>query len=363
VTKFAIIGAGNAGLAMAAHLKHIGATVSLYDVVEAQITPIIDHNNVISVNGVGFTGDFKIDQVTLDLAKAVNGADLIICVTPAHTHKFVARDLAAHLVAGQMVLLHPGRTGGALEVRNILQAAGCQADVLVMEAQTLLYASRKDGASVTMFGLKQQVTCAGLPTGQSHRFFDLMAPLIPQFTPAESIWHTSLHNIGMLFHPTPTLLNLSRMESNQSFEYYTGGFSPSIAALVEKLDSERLAVAQAMGVSLPSVVQWLEDSYGVVGSNLYQALQTAPNYQGISAPMLGTIEAKLGLRYVTEDVPTGLVPVSELGKKFGVETPAIDTIIQLADILFEADFRANGRNLEQLGLADLSPEAITALDR
>ena len=60
-------------------------------------------------------------------------------------------------------------------------------------------------------------------------------------------------------------------------------------------------------------------------------------------------------------VPTGLVPVSVLGKKFGVKTPAIDTIINLADILFEADFRASGRNLAQLGLSQLSQEEIITL--
>ncbi|MEM7342967.1 MAG: NAD/NADP octopine/nopaline dehydrogenase family protein [Chloroflexota bacterium] len=361
MTKFAIIGAGNAGLAMASHLKQLGGEVSLYDVVVAQLTPIIENDNVITVSGLDLAGDYKIDQVTMDLAEAIAGAELIVCVTPAHTHKFVARDLAEHLVSGQILLLHPGRTGGVLEVRKVLQEQKCHADVLVMEAQTLLYAARKEGSTVNLFGLKQQVSCAGLSQAESQRFFDLIQPLIPQFMPAPTIWHTSLHNIGMLFHPTPTLLNLGRMESGQPFEYYVDGFSPSIAALVEKLDAERLAVAAAMGVTVPSVVEWLKSSYGAVGQNLYQALQNTVNYKGIDAPRLTSIEAKLGLRYVTEDVPTGLVPISELGKKFGVNTPAIDTIINLANILFEADFRANGRNLMQLGLADLSVTDIKAL--
>ena len=77
--------------------------------------------------------------------------------------------------------------------------------------------------------------------------------------------------------------------------------------------------------------------------------------------VLANIDDKKRLRYVIEDVPTGLVPVSELGKKFGVKTPAIDTIINLADILFEADFRASGRNLAQLGLSQLSQEEIITL--
>jgi opine dehydrogenase len=361
VTKYAVIGAGNAGLAMAAHLKHVGSEVSLYDVVQAQVAPIIENDNVITLTGIDLVGAYKIDQVTMNLAEAVNEAALIICVTPAHTHKFVARDLAAHLVSGQILLLHPGRTGGALEVHRVLKGAGCQTDILVVEAQTLLYAARKDGASVNLFGLKKQVSCAGLPQKESQRFFDLIQPLIPHFVPAPTIWHTSLHNIGMLFHPTPTLLNLGRMESGQPFEYYTDGFTPSIAALVEKLDGERLAVAAAMGITLPSVVEWLESSYGVVGQNLYQALQVATNYQGITAPLLSDVEDKKRLRYVIEDVPTGLVPVSELGKKFGVETPAIDMIISLADVLFDADFRASGRNLDQLGLRDRSTEEIMTL--
>jgi len=361
MTKYAIIGAGNAGLAMAAHLKQIGGEVSLYDVVETQLTPVIENDNTIIVTGIDLGGSQKIDQVTMNLAEAVEGAELIICVTPAHTHKFVARDLAEHLVSGQILLLHPGRTGGVLEVHKVLQAQKCQADVLVMEAQTLLYAARKEGASVNLFGLKKQVSCAGLAQAENQRFFDLIQPHLPQFIPAPTLWHTSLHNIGMLFHPTPTLLNLGRMESGQPFEYYIDGFSPSIAALVEKLDAERLAVASAMGITVPSVMAWLESSYGVVGENLYEALQNADNYRGITAPHLASVEAKKGLRYVTEDVPTGLVPVSELGRKFGVETPAIDTIINLADILFEANFRAGGRHLEQLGLQDLSLDEIVKL--
>ena len=361
MTKFAIIGAGNAGLAMAAHLKKLGLTVSLYDVVEEQLRPLAANNNVITITGPELAGETRIDMVTMNLAEAVDEAGLIICVTPAHVHKFVARDLANHLAPDQIVLLHPGRTGGALEFQKVLQQQNCPSEVLVIEAQTLLYAARREGAAVNIFGLKNQVTCAGLPTSASRRFFDLIQPILPQFIPAPSLWHTSLHNIGMLFHPTPTLLNLGRMESGQPFDYYSDGFTPSIAALIEKLDTERLAVAAAMGVKLPSVVAWLESSYGATGRNLYEAIQNTANYRGIKAPQLLELNDKLTLRYVIEDVPTGLVPVSELGQKFGVNTPAIDAIINLANILFAADFRAGGRNLEQLGLSNLTPEEILSL--
>ncbi len=363
MNKFAVIGAGNAGSTVAAHLKLLGKEVSLYDVIESQLAPIIENNNTVTLTGnINVTGEAKIDLVTMNLAEAIAGAELIVCTTPAHVHKFVAKDLASCLVSGQILMLNPGRTGGVLEVRKVLQKQGCQADVTVVEAQTVLYACRRDSATINVFGVKQKVPCAGLPnTGMSH-FIELIQSVFPQFVLAEDgLWGTSLNNIGMLFHPTPTLLNLGRMESGQPFDYYIDGFSPSIAYTVEKLDAERLKVAQAIGVKLPTAIEWLESNYNAVGKNLYEALQNNDSYRGIKAPLMANIEAKKSLRYVVEDVPSGLVPVSELGKKFGVETPAIDTIINLANTMFDADFRASGRNLDQLGLKDMTPDEIRNL--
>jgi opine dehydrogenase len=360
--KYAIIGAGNAGCAVAAHLKQLGHEVSLCEISGAQLTPIVENDGTITVTGqADLAGEVQIDLVTMNLAEAIEGAKLIICVTPAHTHKFVAQDLAACLGSGQILMLQPGRTGGVLEVRKVLKEQACQADVLIVEAQTVLYACRREGTSVNIFGLKSKVPCAGLPKENMHRFFDLMQPILPQYVPAPGIWHTSLDNIGMLFHPTPTLLNLGRMESGAAFDYYTDGISPSIAYLIGKLDAERLEVAEAMGVKLPTAIEWLASSYDALGENLYQALQNNEAYKSIPAPLLAKIEDKLTLRYVVEDVPAGLVPVSELGQKFGVDTPAINTIINLANVLYDTDFRAKGRNLVQLGLEDLSPKEIRNL--
>lgn len=362
MNKIAIIGGGNAGTTMAAQLKQLDQTVSLYDVIEAQLQPILENDNTVVLTGkVDTPGSVRLDLVTMDLAEAIAGAGLIICSTPAHAHRLVARDLAPHLESGQIILLNPGRTGGVLEFHQTLQAHNCRAEVLVIEAQTILQATRREGTTIHIFGMKQRVWCAGLSRADNRPFFDLIQPLFPQFMPAPSLWHTSLHNIGMLFHPTPTLLNLGRMESDQPFDYYHDGFSPTIAELVERLDRERLAVAQALGITLPGVIEWLEESYGATGSNLYHALQNNTKYEGIRAPLLQSIAAKQQLRYVVEDVPMGLVPVSELGHKLGVETPAMNTIIDLANLLYETDFRANGRNLAQLGLADLSAAEIKAL--
>jgi opine dehydrogenase len=137
--------------------------------------------------------------------------------------------------------------------------------------------------------------------------------------------------------------------------------SPTIAALVEKLDGERCRIAQAMGVEIPTAVQWLKLTYGAEGSSLFEAVQNNQAYVGIKAPQLKGVADKLGLRYVVEDVPTGLVPVSELGRKLGIPTPNIDLLIRVADMVYDRDFRSEGRTLQRLGLAELSTEQLKAL--
>jgi opine dehydrogenase len=355
-----IIGAGNAGCAMAAHLKQLGCEIALYDVLAEPLAPLLESQNRITLTG-NLEGEVHLDTVTADLAEAMADTNLVICTTPAHVHRAVAKSLAPYLGDDQAVLLHPGRTCGALEFRTVLIENGGSDNIPILEAETLLYACRREGASVRIFGIKKEVPCAGLPTERCTQFFQEIQPFLPQFKPAPNIWKTSLTNIGMLFHPGPTLLNLGRMESGQPFDYYIEGVTPSIAFLLEKMDAERLKVAEALGVEVLSVVGWLEASYGATGSNLYEALQNNTTYHGIKAPSFLTVEDKLTLRYVVEDVPTGLVPVSELGRKFGVPTPSIDTVISLADTLYERDFRAEGRNLSKLGLSHMSQGEIRSL--
>ena len=66
-------------------------------------------------------------------------------------------------------------------------------------------------------------------------------------------------------------------------------------------------------------------------------------------------------RFITEDVPYGLVPMSELGKREGVATPLIDAVTTIASVVCEEDYRKTGRTLESLGIAELSREQIINL--
>ena len=61
--------------------------------------------------------------------------------------------------------------------------------------------------------------------------------------------------------------------------------------------------------------------------------------------------SSLDHKFNTEDVPTGLVPISALGAVAEVPTPAIDALVELARIMTGKDFAAEARTLARLGLS------------
>ncbi|HML48181.1 MAG TPA: NAD/NADP octopine/nopaline dehydrogenase family protein, partial [Clostridia bacterium] len=149
-------------------------------------------------------------------------------------------------------------------------------------------------------------------------------------------------DVGMVFHPLPILMNITRVEAKESFLYYREGISPVVADVLERLDGERVAVAAALGVNVPSAKEWLKRSYGARGDSLYACLQDTGAYGTVKAP------TDIDTRYVQEDVPTGCVPVSCLGRRAGVKTPVIDSAIQWAGSVYGRNYFEEGRGGAQI---------------
>lgn len=349
---YCVLGAGHGGMALAGHLGLMGFPVRLWA------------RDPHSLEAVQVTGGVFLEGVEAgygpveaqgNLQAALAGADLILVVVPASAHGEIARRCAPYLRDGQKVLLMPGRTAGAIEFVQTLRREGCQADVLVGEAQTFLYASRRVGPSTAqIYGIKRQVLAAALPAHRTAELLELIKPAFPQFMPAKWVWKTSLDNIGAIFHPAVVLLNAARIESTGgSYRHYMDGITHSMALLLERLDEERVAVARSLGVGALTAREWLAEVYGVERPTLYDAIQATPAYEAVGAP------ATLDHRYIWEDIPTGLVPIAELGKACGVATPVTETLIGLAGAIFGVNFRETGRTLDKLGMAGWTPEQIT----
>lgn len=353
-TRYCVMGAGHGGQAMAADLASRGYAVNLFNKSAERLEPIQAQGGI-SLSGVleGF-GPMRI--VTTDPAEAVIDTDLIMVVVPATAHRNMARMIAPYLVDGQVIVLHPGRTGGALEFSQVLWENGCRADVTVAEAQTFIYASRAGGdGTAQVFGVKNEVPLAALPAANTGHVLSLLADAYPQYKTASSVLETSLNNMGAIFHPALTLLNAARIEAAGDFDYYHDGLTPAVAKVLESMDCERVALARALGVPGQTAIEWLAAAYGAHGATLREAVLNNAGYAGIKAP------TNLDHRYLYEDVPMSLVPMASLGRLLGVATPTIDHVIGLACILHNVNYWHEGRTVERLGLTGLSAPQIHAL--
>jgi len=349
----AVIGAGNGGMAISAYLASCGVKVNICDMFPKYLEGIKQDKQITLLKD-GKTITVKLNLVTEDVAQVLKGAKLVMVVTPSFTHKLIAKACYQYLEDGQIVILNPGRTGGAIEFLATIKALGCHKDVVVGESSTLVYSCRKhDDKTVEVYGTKEELLLGVLPAQRTAEVTAVLNKYYPQFKPVSSCIETSLSNIGALFHPTPMLLNIGRVQSDKrGYRWYVDGITPGVAKLVKEIDKERLAIASAFGVKIFSAEEWLADSYKTHGQDLYEMIQNTDAYQEIMAPT--TIEA----RYVLEDVPMSLVPLSELGKAAGVPTPNIDAVIQLTSTVYDKDFRAAGRTLKTMGLEGMNKEQI-----
>lgn len=353
-SKFAVIGAGHGGMAMAGHLSLMGFEICLYNRSEERLW------GVKSMGGITLEGEIegfgKIEIASTNINEVIDKADIIMVVVPATAHEFIAAQCAPYLRDGQMVILNPGRTFGALEFKQVVTRLGNNADVIFAEAQTFIYASRVMGpAQAHVFRIKNSIPVASVRAYLIPSVLERLRVAYPQFVAGDNIIKTSFENIGAVFHPAICVLNSGWIEDDAEFQFYMEGVTESVGRVLEKVDEERINVAEALGIRAMSAREWLYLAYGAQGYNLREAMKANLGYRGIMAPN------RLSIRYISEDVPCSLVPMASIGKMFGVPTPTINSIIEIASVINNTDYWSIGRTVEKLEIDKMSLRELRLL--
>ncbi len=352
--KFAVLGAGHGGLAMAGHLALMGFEVKLYNRSEERLW------GVKSMRGITLEGEIegfaKIDVASTNMKEVIEDAEIIMVVVPATAHEFIAEQCAPYLRDGQIVILNPGRTLGALEFKQVVKKMGNTSDVIIAEAQTFIYASRVNGpAQAHIYRIKNSIPVASIRAYLIPKVLGRLRIAYPQFVAGDNIFKTSFDNIGAVFHPAICVLNSGWIEDDAEFQFYLEGVTESVARVLEKVDLERIRVAESLGIRAMSAKEWLYLAYGAQGNDLRESMRANPGYRGIMAPN------RLSIRYISEDVPSSLVPMASIGNKFGIPTPTINSIIEIASTINNTDYWSIGRTVEKLQIAEMSLRELRLL--
>jgi len=360
IQRYSVFGAGHGGRAMAAHLALMGCDVALYNRTPEHIQGIKARMGIDLEGGEGSPRGFaELALVTSDIEAAIKHAQVLMVVVPSSAHASLAKCMAPFLKDGQIIILHPGRTCGAIEFDKVLRDSGCKADFVVAEAETFIYASRAEGpAQSKIFRIKEAVPLAALPATKTKSVLDAINSAYPQFINGIDVLHTGLNNMGAIFHPAITILNAGWIESTYGdFQFYIDGVTKSVAHILEVLDRERVTVASAVGIRARTALEWLQLAYDTQGDDLHDAIHNQPGYYGIKAPI------NLKHRYIFEDVPMSLVPMAALGIRYGVSVRGMDSMIRLANFVHSTDYWRRGRTLDRLGIEHYSVSELTKFVR
>ena len=336
IEKIAVISSGNGGQSMAAYFSYLGYRVALYAREAERVDMFPDFK--FSLSGE-VNAEVEVELISADMGEVVKDAQLIMVTTPAQYHPIVARAMAPHLVDGQAVVLNPGRTFGTTAFSRVLKECGSKVEIMLGETDTFTFTCRcPQLRKPQIYKIKDAVRLAAHDSSYAEKLLELLHEIFEMYSLAENILYTGFANVGMIFHPMPILMNITRVEAKEDFKFYVQGISPLVASILEKMDVERVSVANAYGVSVPTAQRWLAECYGSRGNNLYERIQNTEAYRTVLAP------TDIDTRYIFEDVLTGCVPTSCAGKAAGVSTEVIDTLIKWASILYGRDFHAEGRN-------------------
>ncbi|HEY8418486.1 MAG TPA: NAD/NADP octopine/nopaline dehydrogenase family protein [Limnochordales bacterium] len=355
--RFTVVGGGNAGFGLAADLALRGVRVRLFDLprFEAALAPVRAAGGI-RVRGVRGEGLARLEAVTTDPAEALDGSQLVLMAVPAYGQEAMARVLAPHLRPEQTVVLMPGSFGGALVFLRALREFGRDEVPIIAECSSFVFACKKDGPEgVWIRGAKRGLPVAAIPAGDTRAVAAALAEFY-ELEPVANVLFTSLNNINHVAHPAQVLMNAGRIEhmgGDWSFDHE--GFTPSVGRVTEAVDAERLAVVRRLGLEPVSLLEWYLRFYGhqgLKGDSLYEITHNSPIWGPARAP--DTLEH----RYLTEDLPYGLVPIAELGQQLGLEMPVTNSVITLASAALGRDLRREGRSLERVGLAGLEPEEM-----
>lgn len=325
--RIAILGAGAVGRASAAYLLTRGHEPIIWSPSGKSTAAFRDAP--LTVEGE-ISGEYR-PLVADSAAEAMHGADLIFIALPANGQRMVYEEIARHAGPEQVVIISAQPVLGGYALAEQLRQVGKSIPILAWG--TTLLRSRQVGASgVRINTIRKSVDMAALPVDASEAIARCRSAFGERFDIRPNLLSISLSNINPQAHLALALTNFTRMERAETWgqsENLTSG----VARLLEKLDGERLALAERLGVSVRSMAEHYNRTYGFPVEPL-EAM--AANIRTEGQGQLGPTTERS--RYVLEDAPYGLASLVNLGQAFGVDMALHQAGLSLLSALYGRDF-------------------------
>lgn len=346
--KITVLGSGHGGFAMASDLRYSG-----WDVVLSAAAPYNSKLQMFNILGkITIEGMFDkyINPISIDtdfieenVVKAIKNADIIFINTPAFAQEIYSELIAKNGHEGQIIVFPCGGFS-AVNFKNFMKLRSRENDFIICETGSFIYTTKlKGNRSILIKSMKSKVMFSCVDTDKTDFALKILNTIYPQFYKAENVWQTSFSNPSSVLHTITTLCNMSRIEQLGSYRNSFYDITPAVARIIEKVDEERCNIAKYFYKNVMSVTDIMCSLYDLHYDNIYDTIKN------ISAFKIQYAPEDLKHRYITEDVPYSLVPIATIAKSLGIETPNMDSIINLACMSNDIDYWKEGRNADKIG--------------
>lgn len=351
VERVAILGGGNGGITAAADLSNKGFEVSLFQSDKfCRNLDVIKEKGEILLQTLESESTEKVHLVTDDIKEAILGAQIIMLAIPGMAVEYFAEILAPVVREDQIIYINSAAAMGCIRFVNKAKEMGIEKKFKICESNSLTYGTRAfaDEARVELSLRVKKLFLGSYPASDIDEIMEFLSQLYDCFVPAKNIWHVNLENGNPEVHPGPALLNAGRIDySNGEFWLYKEGITEHTINVLQAVEKERVALGRALGFEVEGARE-SRINRGYLEEDKNKTLQELFN----TSEVFGQIKGPTSVtnRYITEDISTGLVLWSSLGKILKVPTPNIDAIIVLGGTLLQTDFYKIGLTVEKLGI-------------
>lgn len=343
--NISILGAGHAGTAVAADLSIRGHMVTLIKTSNAMhdenFNYLLENKGAVRLIENGQTEQANIAHVTRDVSQ-ISQSEIIIIYIQSNYHEQLIKRIKPYLKDGQILLINPGYLSTAYVLKH---CSGI--DLAIVEAQSSFIDCRISKPGTVKVSFRNKRNPLGIyPISHSEVSKNKLDKLGYPFTYLSSVVEAGLHNPNLIVHTVGAIMSIPRVEkTNGNYYMYREVFTPSVWRLLEALDDEKMNVMEKMGFERISYVEACKFRNTI--DDPRDAKDVFFSYANMPNPLQGPLE--VDSRFISEDVPQGLVLLESLGIDNNVATPICTSLIEMASAALNRDLRLEGRTVKQLG--------------
>lgn len=347
--RVSLLGAGAAAYGAAAHLSIEGHDTMLWSP-SGQSTTELAAGAPLRATGA-IEASFR-PRVARSATEAITDADVVMLAMPGNAHKLALEAIALHLRDAQSVIISSHASFGALYLSKLLAKRGVRAPIIAW-GTTLTTGRRTSPTEVVVNSLRSRIDVATVPEADRAEGRALCTTLFgDRFVDRDGLLAIALSNLNPQNHLAIALLNLTRMERAERWGQ-AENVTPAVGRVMEALDAERLAIAQAFNVSVRTIKEHYALSYQLpIASIADMNAELHRRGNGGFGP------TTLNSRYVLEDAPFGLLPTVLLGRLAAQPARLHEAGLTMLSAAYGRDFAKDNDLLPAIGFDGMSRKEL-----